>query len=84
MDLVHGLVACFSRMTWQQVVIQHACLVFKEVNQPAVRVGPERFKRIIIIKLKSIVLYVPALPRVKSDTEKEVVWMDYKQVTTAR
>ena len=35
-------------------------------------------------KLKSIVLYVPALPRVKSDTEKEVVWMDYKQVTTAR
>ena len=28
-------------------------------------------------KLKlSIVLYVPALPRVKSDTEKEVVWMD--------
>ena len=46
-----------------------------------VRVGPERFKIIIIIKLQSIVLYVAALPRVKSDTEKEVVWMDYKHGT---
>ena len=31
--------------------------------------------------MQSIVLYVAALPRVKSDTEKEVVWMDYKHGT---